>query len=72
MTTGKEHSHDGICAVAIQAVTDLLTEQGIVGLSLCNLACQIGYVASTLMNICCSGNYLLLAVSATTRRTLHG
>lgn len=71
MARRKEHSHDEIRAMAIQAATELLTEQGIVGLSLRKVASQIGYVPSTLINIFGSYNYLLLAVSEATLRTLH-
>ncbi|MDT3307462.1 TetR/AcrR family transcriptional regulator [Shewanella vaxholmensis] len=71
MARRKEHSHDEIRAMAIQAATELLTEQGVVGLSLRKVASQIGYVPSTLINIFGSYNYLLLAVSEATLRTLH-
>ncbi|WP_297891188.1 TetR/AcrR family transcriptional regulator [Shewanella sp.] len=72
MARRKEHSHDEIRAMAIQAATELLTEQGVVGLSLRKVASQIGYVPSTLINIFGSYNYLLLAVSEATLRALHG
>lgn len=71
MARRKEHSHDEIRAMAIQAATELLTEQGVVGLSLRKVASQIGYVPSTLINIFGSYNYLLLAVSESTLRALH-
>ncbi|MCT7944646.1 TetR/AcrR family transcriptional regulator [Shewanella septentrionalis] len=71
MARRKEHSHDEIRAMAIQAATELLTEQGVVGLSLRKVASQIGYVPSTLINIFGSYNYLLLAVSEATLRALH-
>lgn len=72
MARRKEHSHDEIRAMAIQAATELLTEQGVVGLSLRKVASQIGYVPSTLINIFGSYNYLLLAVSEATLRALYG
>ncbi|MEI8601824.1 TetR/AcrR family transcriptional regulator [Shewanella sp. PP-Sp27a-2] len=71
MARRKEHSHDEIRVMAIQAATELLTEQGVVGLSLRKVASQIGYVPSTLINIFGSYNYLLLAVSEATLRSLH-
>ncbi len=71
MARRKEHSHDEIRAMAIQAATELLIDQGAIGLSLRKVASQIGYVPSTLINIFGSYNYLLLAVSESTLRTLH-
>lgn len=71
MARRKEHSHDEIRTMAIQAATELLTELGVVGLSLRKVASQIGYVPSTLINIFGSYNYLLLAVSESTLRALH-
>ncbi|MCH1930476.1 TetR/AcrR family transcriptional regulator [Shewanella sp. A25] len=71
MARRKEHSHDEIRAMAITAATELLVEQGVIGLSLRKVASKIGYVPSTLINIFGSYQFLLLAVSEQTLLALH-
>ena len=70
MARRKEHSHDEIRAMAIEAAMALLQQQGTQELSLRKIASQIGYVPSTLINIFGSYNYLLLAVSEATLQAL--
>jgi len=49
MARRKEHSHDEIRAMAIEAAMALLQQQGTQELSLRKIASQIGYVPSTLI-----------------------
>lgn len=71
MARRKEHTHDQIRTMAIQAAIELLQQQGTIGVSLRKIANQIGYVPSTLINIFGSYNYLLLAVSEVTLQDLR-
>ncbi|KPN77202.1 MAG: TetR/AcrR family transcriptional regulator [Shewanella xiamenensis] len=70
MARRKEHSHDEIRTMAVEAAMALLQQQGTQELSLRKIASQIGYVPSTLINIFGSYNYLLLAVSEATLQAL--
>jgi len=70
MARRKEHSHDEIRVMAIEAAIALLQQQGVQGLSLRKIASEISYVPSTLINIFGSYNYLLLAVSEATLQAL--
>lgn len=62
----KEHTHEQIKTMAIEAVVMHLQHDNIETLSLRKVASLIGYVPSTLINIFGSYHYLLLAVSEQT------
>lgn len=64
MARRKEHSHQEIRLMALDAVEQLLTQEEYTSLSLRRIASQVGYAPSTLINLFGSYNYLLLSVSA--------
>ncbi|MGI3004548.1 TetR/AcrR family transcriptional regulator [Shewanella algae] len=64
MARRKEHSHQEIRLMALDAVEQLLTKEEYTSLSLRRIASQVGYAPSTLINLFGSYNYLLLSVSA--------
>ncbi|GGP49775.1 TetR family transcriptional regulator [Shewanella algicola] len=66
MARRKEHTHEQIKHMAIEAVVMHLQHDNLHSLSLRKVASQIGYVPSTLINIFGSYQYLLLAVSEQT------
>ncbi|GHB01534.1 TetR/AcrR family transcriptional regulator [Shewanella indica] len=64
MARRKEHSHQEIRLMALDAVEQLLNQEEYTSLSLRRIASQVGYAPSTLINLFGSYNYLLLSVSA--------